>query len=127
MPDNDNNLYAVFSKPPDGMSWDDYNAWYHRHCRENIQTPGFVGVKRYSIKPVVQGKGVGPSRTQVDPNVIPYNHLAVFQFQGTIEDIRADLSGRVSRGDIVLPEWFNDVPFGTWACSPIDEFATPDR
>jgi hypothetical protein len=121
---SDNNLYAVFSKPPDGVSWDEYDRWYHMHCRENVQTPQFVGVQRYGVKPVVIGSGVGPSRSEVDPNAVPYNHLAVFQFRGdsTIEEVRSDLSGRVSRGDIVLPEWFNQVPFMTWACNPIDEY-----
>jgi hypothetical protein len=35
---------------------------------------------------------------EVDPDAIPYNHLAVFQFQGTIEDIRTHLK----EGDTVL-------------------------
>jgi hypothetical protein len=118
---SDNNLYAVFSRPPEGVSWEDYDRWYHMHCRENVQSRGMVAVQRYGVKPVVVGSGVGPSRSQVDPNAIPYNHLGLFQFQGTIEDVRADLSRRVSGGDIVLPDWFNNVQFSTWACTPIDE------
>lgn len=121
------NLYAVFSKPPENLSWDDYNKWYYDHCRENIRTPGFERVARYRVNPVVVGKGVGPSRAAVDPDTILYNHLAVFEFDGDIADVRADLSQRVQGGDIVLPRWFNDVPFATWNCIPIEENVVPER
>jgi hypothetical protein len=121
------NLYVVFSKPPEGLSFDEYNKWYYDHCRENIRTPGFREVSRYQVKPVVHGKGVGPSRAAVDPDTILYNHMAVFEFDGTIEDVRADLSRRVQGGDIVLPPWFNDVPFGTWSAEPIEEGVLPER
>jgi hypothetical protein len=121
------NLYVVFSKPPDGVSWDEYNRWYEHHARENIQTPGFKGVERYAVNPVVVGKGVGPSRASVDPGTIRYDHLAVFEFEGDIADVRADLNRRVQSGDIVLPKWFNDVPFSTWNCISIDGHVSPSR
>jgi len=121
------NLYVVFSKPPDGISWDEYNRWYEHHARENVESPGFKGVQRYVVNPVVVGSGVGPSRAAVDEKSlpVPYSHLAVFEFEGDITDVRADLADRVARRDIVLPEWFNNVPFATWNCVPIDERIEP--
>ena len=44
-----------------------------------------------------------------------------------IADVRADLSSRVQRGDIILPSWFNDVPFSTWNCVPIEQNVLPER
>ena len=73
------------------------------------------------------GKGVGPSRSAVDPETIVYSHLAVFDFDGDIAEVRADLSRRVQDGDIVLPSWFNDVPFATWNAVPIEENVLPER
>jgi hypothetical protein len=121
------NLYVVFSKPPAGLSWEDYDRWYFDHGRENIESPGFKSVQRYRVDPVVVGSGVGPSRAAVDPAMlpVPYNHMAIFEVEGDIADVRADLSRRVAGGDIVLPEWFNDVPFATWSAKPIDERAEP--
>ena len=121
------NRYVVFSKPPEGLSWEEYDKWYYDHCRENIRTPGFREVSRFKVNPVVVGKGVGPSRSAVDPDTILYNHLAVFDFDGDIADVRAHLNQRVQSGDIVLPPWFNNVPFATWNAVPIEERVLPER
>lgn len=124
MPDN---VYAVFSKPPEGVSWDEYDAWYGFHARENVQTPHFTGVQRYQVEPIVVGTGVGSKRSSVDPGAIRYQHLAVFEFKGEIADVRAHLNSRVEGGDIVLPPWFMQVPFSTWSCKPLGDRILPDR
>jgi hypothetical protein len=124
MPDN---VYAVMSKPPEGVSWEEYNAWYDLHQRENSRTPYFTGVQRYQIEPVVVGTGVGSKRSAVDPAAIRYEHLALFTFRGEIKDVRAHLNSRVEAGDIVLPPWFMDVPFSTWSCKPLGERHIPDH
>jgi hypothetical protein len=124
MPDN---VYAVFSKPPEGVSWGEYNAWYDLHARENVQTPYFTGVQRYQVEPIVVGSGVGSKRSSVDPGAVRYQHLALFEFQGNIADVRAHLNSRVEAGEIVLPEWFMRVPFSTWSCSPLGDRILPIR
>jgi hypothetical protein len=121
------NLYAVFSKPPDGVSWDEYNQWYALHAVENVQSQGFNGVQRYAVNPVVIGSGVGPAGSSVDPLAVAYNHLAVFEFEGTIADVRADLARRVHSREIVLPSWFDRVSFASWNCVPLGERVVPNR
>ena len=44
-------LYLVFSKPPEGVTSDEYDRWYHGHVRENIETKGFLSAERYALKP----------------------------------------------------------------------------
>jgi hypothetical protein len=124
MPDN---LYAVFSKPPDGVSWEEYDRWYGHHAVENVQSRAFNGVQRYAVNPVVIGSGVGPARSSVDPAAVPYNHLAVFEFRGDIADVRGDLARRVQGGEIVLPNWFDGVPFASWNCVPLGDRIVPKR
>lgn len=111
------NLYLVFSKPPNGLPAEEYDAWYRHHIRENIQTPGFVAGQRFAVKPVV------PSG---DPPV-PYSHLALYEYDGDISKLRAALELRIEAADIVLPEWFPQIGFGTWDCSALEERVLPER
>jgi hypothetical protein len=75
----------------------------------------------------VVGTGVGSKRAAVDPDAVRYEHLAVFEFKGDIADVRAHLNGRVEAGEIVLPQWFLQVPFSTWSCKPLGGRILPDR
>lgn len=123
-----NKAYAVLSKPPEGISWDEYNQWYHHHARENAETPYFRNVQRYRVRPVVVGAGVGSKNSSIETGTTMYEHLAVFQFDGgSIEDVRAHLNGRVESGEIALPEWFMRVPFSTWSCEPLEELYIPEH
>lgn len=36
------NLLLVFSKPPEGLSDEEYNRWYDFHLGEILVAPGFV-------------------------------------------------------------------------------------
>jgi hypothetical protein len=108
------NLYLVFSKPPDGVSPGEYDRWYHAHVRENIVSPGFLSARRFSIEPV-------PEET------VPFDHLALYEYEGDMGTWRTDLTKRIDTGDIVLPDWFPRIRFGSWNCSPIDDRAEPVR
>jgi hypothetical protein len=115
----EDNLYAVFSKPPADLPFDEFEAWYEQHAHENIQTPHFVSVQRYRVSPTVIASGVGPRKTDVDPSAVIYRYLAAYRFRGDIADVRADLASRVEGGDIVLPPWFSQVAFSSWSCEPV--------
>ena len=125
------NLYVVFSSPPEGVSWDEYNRWYDLHGRENILTRGFAGVTRYKVNRVVVGSRVAPKQFEAVGGaggaMFDHNHMAVFEFDGAIETVRADLLNRVERGDIVLPDWFDGIEFETWNGVPIGERVEPAR
>ena len=102
------NLYLVFSGPPEGVSAEKYDRWYHDHIRENLEAPGFVAGQRFRLEPSV-GKEA------------PHSHLALYEFEGDIARWRTDLDERISSGAIVLPEFFPRIRFGSWECTPIDE------
>jgi ketosteroid isomerase-like protein len=116
-------LYAVFSRPPEGLSFEDYSRWYEAHVAENIRTPGFRSAQRYAVQPVNAGTGADPSRSSVDPAAlgVMYSYLAIYELDSDLGDVRADLARRVAQGEIVLPEWFKDISFGSWNCVPVGE------
>jgi hypothetical protein len=111
MPDN---LYLVLSKPPDGVSAEEYDRWYHHHVRENIVSPGFVSARRYAIEP-----------TQEEP--VRLSHLALYEYEGDMSVWRTDLTRRIEAGEIVLPEWFGGIRFSSWNCIPLEDRVEPVR
>ncbi len=105
--------YLVFSAPPPGVSTEEYDHWYHAHVRENIQTPGFLSAQRYGLDGVVaDGEAT-------------FTHLAAYDYEGSIADLRQHLMGRIETGAIVLPPWFKQIRFGTWDCTPLEDRVHP--
>ena len=41
--------YIVLSKPPEGVSGQEFNDWYDRHMREILELPGFVSAQRSAL------------------------------------------------------------------------------
>lgn len=108
------NLYLVFSKPPSGISESEYDAWYEHHARENIVSPGFLSARRYAITPARDAP-------------VPFSHLALYEYEGEMSTWRTDLTKRIEEGGIVLPEWFGEIAFASWDCTPVSERAEPER
>ena len=108
------NVYLVFSKRPEGISAGDYDRWYEAHAQENIESPGFLSARRFNVTPQRGSEG-------------PFEHLALYEYEGTQEQWRTDLSGRIERGDVKLPEWFPQIEFGAWDCEPASGLLTPAR
>ena len=108
------NVYLVFSKRPEGISAGDYDRWYEAHAQENIESPGFLNARRFNITPQRGNEG-------------PFEHLAVYEYEGTQEQWRTDLSGRIESGDVKLPEWFPQITFGGWDCAPASGLLKPAR
>ena len=52
-------------------------------------------------------------------------HLALYEFAGDMSRWRTDLTRRLSTGDVVLPEWFPQIKFQSWRCSPAGGLLTP--
>jgi hypothetical protein len=105
------NLYLVLSAPPEGVSAETYDTWYHHHIRENLEAPGFVAGQRFRLTPAVAKSGPAPAHT----------HLALYEYEGELARWRTDLETRIASGDIVLPPWFDRIGFGSWECDPVDE------
>jgi hypothetical protein len=104
-------MYLVFSAPPAGVPPEEYDRWYHHHIRENLAAPGFVAGQRFAVRPAVAKDGP-PA---------PHTHLALYEFEGELARWRTNLETRIGSGDIVLPEFFPQIRFGSWECTPIDE------
>jgi hypothetical protein len=44
-----------------------------------------------------------------------------------MEQWRAGLNERIKSGDIVLPEWFPQIQFGSWDCRSLSGLLQPAR
>jgi hypothetical protein len=108
------NLYLVFSKRPEAVSASDYDRWYEAHAQENIESPGFLNARRFELG-------------QVNGAPAPYEHLAVYEYEGEMDQWRAGLNERITSGAIVLPEWFPQIQFGSWDCRPRSGLLQPAR
>jgi hypothetical protein len=123
-------LYMVFSKPPDDVSEEEYDRWYHHHVRENVVVPGFLGGQRFAVNQVIAGSRVAPGRFESDngsADSSPFTHLAMYEYEGTIDELRAALFERIDSGQTVLPPWFDRIRFMTWDCEAIDDHVDPGR
>jgi hypothetical protein len=101
-------LYLVLSAPPEGVSAEEYDRWYHDHIRENMAQPGFHGGRRYSVEPA-RGNGM-PQHT----------HLAAYEYDGDLDGMRERLDRRIKAGEIVLPPWFGGITFQSMDVTAIE-------
>ena len=109
-------IQMVFSRRPDGVSEEDWNAWYDAHLHEILAIPGFVSAQRYAIDQQV-GAGEGTEWT----------HIALYEVEGDFgklaeEMIRMSLGSaeayielkRTDPSDPPLPPWWDAVRFASW-------------
>ncbi len=104
-------LYIVLSKPPETVSDSEYQCWYAKHARENIEVPSFRAVRRYRIE---------PSGRRFDGEA-HFSHLALYEYNGDLQGMRQGLQARIDSGAVVLPPWFDQVLFQSWDATAVDE------
>lgn len=115
-------LHIVFSEPPEGVSDEEFNAWYDAHLDEILSVPGFVAARRFQLDPVVADAGV------------PHRFLTVYEIDGDPADAIRELEGAgfgskdsyaalkdVDAGSLELPEWFHRAHFASWNCVPLGD------
>jgi hypothetical protein len=121
------NLQIVFSRFPDSVTEDEFNAWYDAHLPEILAIPGFVSAQRYRLDPVV-----------VDDDVrVRYRFMALYEIEGDPDQLLAEmrkmsLGTRDSYADLKavddcgpeLPSWWDEVRFASWNCIAIGERVT---
>jgi hypothetical protein len=89
-------LYLNFSAAPPSLWFAAYSAWYQVHQDENIaHSPVLRRGWRYRLESLGQQRGPGPS------------HLAIYELDGTLEALTADLGRAMQAGQISLPDWFD--------------------
>jgi hypothetical protein len=116
-----NNLYLVFSQPPDDLSAEEYDRWYRHHARENLESPGMVASQRYRVTPIIAGTRTAPGQFSGSLDQFGSKHLALYEYNGDIASLRRHLLARVESGNVLLPEWYDRVSFLTWNCEPVGE------
>jgi len=113
------NLQIVFSRCPEGVPEDEFNAWYDEHLAEILSIPGFMSAQRYRLDPVV-----------VDPDwPSSYGFLAVYETGDDTEALMAEMEkanlttkdSYTRRKDEdasgpALPDWWDRVRFASWNC-----------
>lgn len=96
-------LYFVFSAPPEGISADDYEVWYHQHVRENVEIGQLAAAHRWSL-----------NASLVDPLLPPHaTHLATYELTAGSRAMNQLLDAAIAEGRIVLPEWFRGINFAS--------------
>jgi hypothetical protein len=123
-------LYLVFSRRPAGVDEEEYERWYHDHVRENVEVPGFIVGERFAASLVMSGSRVAPGRFTSDSeaageDVLDFAHLAMYEHEGDLAELRRALFERIDRGETVLPDWFDEIRFMTWSLISIDDPVRP--
>jgi hypothetical protein len=126
------NLYLVFGAPPEGVTAEEFDGWYHGHVRENILVPGFIAGQRFAVDQTMTGSRVSPGTFESDigrpGEPRPFSHMAMYEYSGrTIEELRSDLFARIDSGETVLPTWFDRVKWMTWNCRAVEDRVEPQR
>ena len=75
-----------------------------------------MSAQRYVIREVEAGKEVGEEQ-----------HLALYEYEGDMSIWRTDLTRRIEEGDVVLPDFFKEIQFRSWNCTPVGDLLRPTR
>lgn len=100
---------VVLSRPPDGVSDDDYNDWYETHVREVLELPGFVAAQRLALQFV---------SATTDPGQ-RFTFLTRYEIEGPFDAAWSELRAAVDGGRMTFAEWFGRVESQGWRGTPI--------
>ncbi len=116
-------INLVFSEPPEGVTEEEFNAWYDAHLDETLSVPGFVAAQRFRLDPWSE-----------HPEDQQFRFLAVFELEGELEAIMAEMERmRMSRPELYIemkktdtkgppiPAWWPDIRWGSWHCRALGE------
>jgi|HubBroStandDraft_6_1064221.scaffolds.fasta_scaffold916918_2 hypothetical protein len=87
--------YIVLSKPPEGVSGQEFNDWYDIHMREILELPGFVSAQRSAL--TLRG---------ARGDAFEYEYLVRYGIDGDLDATLAALREAVQSGRLYFPEWF---------------------
>jgi hypothetical protein len=97
------NVHLVFSIPPAGVSWSEFDDWYEGHVADILAGPGFPAARRYRV-----------DRAVSDRPPTMYRHLSLYHVDGDGTQALAELERRVQAGEVPLPDWFGDIRFASF-------------
>jgi hypothetical protein len=102
-------VHVVFSRRPESVPEDEYNAWYGRHIAEILALPGFAAATRYALVPALD--------EPAEPD--NFTHAAIYEIEGNVADAMAALDAEVASGRMNLPDWFGQIRFSSWQAAPL--------
>ena len=97
------NVYLVFSKPPEWLAADEFDRWYEEHAGEIVAVEGYDAARRFALHAAVGS---------TSPTM--YSHLALYAISGEPAEVAARLEREIQDGSIVLPDWFGEVRFASF-------------
>lgn len=123
-------VHLVFSDPPEGVTDEQFNAWYDAHVQEILAVDGWVSATRYRVQAEVGAETSGG-----------YRYLSVYELDCPPEQAVANLAAagmsnadsyKELKGDdggadtaLPLPEWFGGVRFASWNATATSERILP--
>ena len=105
--------YIVLSKPPAGVSAQEYNDWYDGHMREILEIGGFVSAQRSAL--TLRG-----SRGEA----FEYEYLVRYGIDGDLEATLTALREAVAAGELYFPEWFDRIRTAGFEVRAVTETVT---
>jgi hypothetical protein len=102
--------YIVLSRPPDGVTAEEYNEWYDGHMREILELPGFVSAQRSAL--TLRG---------ARGEAFDYQYLVRYGIEGDLEETLAGLRAAVDAGRLYFPEWFPKIRTAGFHVEPITD------
>jgi hypothetical protein len=103
------NVCLVFSKPPEGLSADEFGRWYEGHVGDILRVDGFRAARRFNLE---------AARGDTSPTMYP--HLSLYAIDGDAGEALARLDEAVAAGDVPLPDWFGGIRFASFFGSPLE-------
>ena len=97
--------YLVLSKPPEGVSEEDYNRWFDGHVAHILELPGFVAAQRLEMH---------FKRGTIDPP--PFTYLCLYEIEGDFDAAMQALRSAVDGGQMHFEEWMPRHVSGGWEC-----------
>ena len=96
-------LYLVFSAPPQGVTTEEFEDWYHEHVRENVEIGELAAAHRWDAV-----------ASLIDPLLPPHaTHVATYELTAGKDRMNRLLDAAIAEGRIVLPSWFPRIRFGS--------------
>lgn len=102
-------IHVVFSRRPESVPEDEYNAWYGRHIAEILAVPGFAAATRYALVPALDEPAEADN----------FTHAAIYEIEGSVADAMAALDAEVTSGRMDLPGWFAEIRFSSWQAATL--------
>jgi hypothetical protein len=110
------NVYLVFSKPPQEIGAAEYGRWYEGHVRDILGVEGFAGARRFDLE---------AARGDTSPTM--YTHLALYEIDGDAHEAMDRLGQATESGQVPLPDWFGGIRFASFHTSALEGPIDLDR